>query len=239
MLILILLLATTLSSWSQNLLSDPGFEIDKFYQGAGRIEDGHSDGWVTYQVGGSRRGTEIGIMDPAVVRSGSFALRMDAAGFGQNQQLNAVSFTLGSYPSPFPTLNVPVHPGDVFNFNGWARNSSSQPLDPGSFTFLNLQFRGLDANNQFFTQDFQSALINAAALASGNWTYFETGPQVAPAGVFGVSAYIKEIQRPPGFEGSGSIYFDDMSLVLVPEPSSVLLLFFGTTILGTLRYRRG
>jgi len=76
-----------------------------------------------------------------------------------------------------------------------------------------------------------SAQINSSSTA-GVWTFLDTGVATAPAN----TAFIQAFTIYVDFSGnSQGVYFDDLNLVQVPEPSSLGLLAAGA---GVLMWRR-
>lgn len=120
----------------------------------------------------------------------------------------------------------------TWTLNGFALNPSGDALQGTGFGFIQLVFKDSGGTG---IGTFGSANVGSASPTDVWIPLTATG--VAPAGTVAVSVYTLKLGGPtnPG----GSIYFDDLSTTVVPEPSSMALALAG--LLGfvtVLRKRR-
>lgn len=120
----------------------------------------------------------------------------------------------------------------TWTLNGFALNPSGDALQGTGFGFIQLVFKD---SSDTAIGTFGSANVGSASPTDVWIPLTATG--LAPNGTVAVSVYTLKLGGPlnPG----GSIYFDDLSVTVVPEPSSIALALAG--LLGfvtVLRKRR-
>jgi hypothetical protein len=118
-------------------------------------------------------------------------------------------------------------PGMKFDLTGYGLTPTALA---GSPAFGILQITYFDsANNNLGTVETSPGNAKASAQINGGttpgiWTFLDTGIATAPAN----TAYIQAFTLYVDFSGNHQgVYFDDLSLVQVPEPSSLALLGLG------------
>jgi hypothetical protein len=117
--------------------------------------------------------------------------------------------------------DFPASPGQVWNASAWARIDSSDPMNPANMAQVVLRF--LPSVN--FDPGVLSPPITTATLPLNTWQKF-SALGVAPPGTTGVRIELLHVQLSAS-AANGSIFFDDASLGMVPEPASVVLAVFG------------
>lgn len=133
----------------------------------------------------------------------------------------------GAYQGDFP-----ASAGQVWRASAWARIDSSEPMDPANLAQVSLTFLP-DPN---FTGGVPSPPITTATLPLDTWQEF-SAVGVAPPGTTSVRIQLMHVQLSPS-ASNGSVFFDDASLQLVPEPTSAVLFgigWFGCFWLGRRR----
>jgi hypothetical protein len=136
--------------------------------------------------------------------------------FGPNYVAPAAS---GAFQGDFP-----ASPGQVWSASAWARIDSSDPMHPADMAQILLTF----LPSSFANPPAVSPPITTSTLPLDTWKQFSV-VGVAPPGTTAVRLALMHVQLSP-LATTGSIFFDDASLAIVPEPTSVVfaaLGFFG------------
>lgn len=200
----------------QNLLANASFE-------SGDLTGWNASGTTSVAVPG------IG------AQSGSFAALLQA-----NEGVSELN--QGSFDSGFP---IPASPGDEFNFSGWFMSEvdlATTGFTAGIFKIVFEDAAGVDLTpasvsiGQFgpaANPGAEALPFLDAASAENVWIFAET-QAVAPAGTASVNFLALNVAF-----GSGDtlMYFDNLSAVVVPEPSTYAILL-GLAALGFVMYRR-
>jgi hypothetical protein len=133
--------------------------------------------------------------------------------------------TVNNVPGSFQQLAA--SPGMKFDLTGYALTPT--PL-LGSPAFGIVQITYFDsANNNLGTVETSPGNAKTSAQVNGGttpgvWTFLDTGIATAPAN----TAYLQAFTLYVDFSGNPQgVYFDDLSLVQIPEPSSLALLGLG------------
>jgi len=113
--------------------------------------------------------------------------------------------------------DFPASPGEAWRASAWARIDSSDPMNPANMALVVLRF--LPDNN--FDPGILAPPITTATLPLNTWQEF-SAVGVAPPGTTAVRIQLLHVQLSPS-ASNGSIFFDDASLQLVPEPTSAVL----------------
>ncbi len=196
-----------------NLLSNAGFETPD--ASGGDVSDAPGAPWGGFNDPGVRFTTA------AVARSGDQSLKM----FGP---FDFIGGGVGATQTVAATSGL-TYVGEIY-----ARNDSIDPIQGGNFGVYKLEF--LDAGQDFVggapvlgVNVFESNVVDATT-PQDVWTLLGVGG-VAPTGTAFVRAVIVQVQLgdggdPAGFVG-GSIFWDDASVAIVPEPASVALIGLG------------
>ncbi len=131
------------------------------------------------------------------------------------------------------TQALPAEPGETWNGEVWAMNSSTDPIDDVDFGVYKIEFRDasgqLAAGGLFGVDIFESNLIDATT-PQDEWTLLGCGTAPAPPNTATVHAVIVKVD----IDGaqSGSIFWDDASLqelvigvsdAPAPAPQSLVL----------------
>lgn len=140
------------------------------------------------------------------------------------------------------TQKVAALPGEAFTGEIYAQNLSSDPIMGNNFGVYKIEFlnaaMNLVAGGVAGVDVFESNMINATTPRD-QWTLLGVGTAPAPAGTAFAQAVIVQVQLGDGsgnFVG-GSIFWDDASLVKVPEPSCLGLGSLALISLGWFRRR--
>jgi hypothetical protein len=173
-------------------------------------------------------GFESGTPVPSAV--GGWDTVTDAV-FSQTYQ-HSGAWSMETYYNPAGFHGVSVQeaaviPGADYALGGWAFT----PNTLGASAFGNLILFFTDANGALIGQYLGSAPLTSASPAN-TWLQLSVG-SIAPANAAAVWAETSLFNPGPG----DAVYFDDLNLTVVPEPSALALLSAGLG-LGFLSRRR-
>lgn len=148
----------------------------------------------------------------------------------------------GGYSVPGTYQDFAASPGETFTFSGWVYTPNTLVANDNDFAILQLSFyTGAPPNNYAGGTGTGTFGVNVGdpnggggvPLPQGTWTFASiTG--TAPAGTASLGAYILDINA----DANADFYFDQMSLTVAPEPSSLALLGIGTAGLFYFIHRR-
>jgi hypothetical protein len=146
----------------------------------------------------------------------------------------------GGYSVPGAFQNVPTTAGQSYTLSGWVYTPNLLVSNSNDFAILQLQFWNgagySNANGGAVGVNIGTPIgpgPTTVGLPQGVWT-FASETVAAPAGSDGVSAYALGINA----DANGTFYVDDMSLTLVPEPSTVAMALTGLVGLVAFAKRR-
>ena len=117
--------------------------------------------------------------------------------------------------------DFPASPGQVWGASAWARIDSSDPMNPANMAQLVLTFLPSSFDSVFAF----SPPITTSTLPLDMWQQFSV-VGVAPPGTTAVRLQLIHVQLSSS-ANNGSIFFDDATLGIVPEPTSVALAIIG------------
>lgn len=184
-------------------------------------------GWDTNPSGGSL------LTSSDYAQSGSYSLMIDSTG-------------AGAWASPNAFQSFSASPGDEYNFSGYMLMPGTNPITDASFGLLKVEFRDTGGNlldvagnvsiggaaaAPFFGAE-SDPFINSGS-ATDAWIFTET-QVVAPTGTVEAAFYLLNVNQ--GVAPS-PIYFDSVSVTVVPEPG-VFALLGGLSVLGFVLFRR-
>jgi hypothetical protein len=148
--------------------------------------------------------------------------------FAHSGTWSMLDATVNNVPGSFEQFAA--SPGMRFDLTGYALTPT--PL-LGSPAFGILQVTYFDsANNNLGTVETSPGNAKTSAQLNGGstpgvWTFLDTGIATAPANTASIEAFTLYVD----FSGNNQgVYFDDLSLVAVPEPSSMAVM--GLALLG-------
>lgn len=121
-----------------------------------------------------------------------------------------------------------ISPGQSASASAFALNSSADAMSGGNWALIKLIYRDAGNNDLAFSE---SAFITAAT-PQDVWQGLSANLGPAPAGTHHGSLFMLFLQ--PEFAG-GSTFFDDLSVQVVPEPTTMLIMAAG---LGVTALRR-
>jgi PEP-CTERM motif len=211
-------MAIVQSGSAQNLLTDPGFELQT---SAPNPNPTGIPGWANF--GGAQFSTNY-------AHSGSWSLYTPDNG--------------GGYSVPGTYQDFAASPGQIFTLSGWVYTPNVLPTLGNDFAIFQLSFfTGAPPNNYAVGADGPAVGVNIGQPAGGGgvplpqgvWT-FASVSATAPAGANSMGAYILDINA----DANADFYFDDMSLTVtpVPEPATLSLCALGLAGLAGFRLRR-
>jgi hypothetical protein len=139
----------------------------------------------------------------------------------RNMELQLVG--ANQFAGVFQNLNMPVSPGQKFVFTGWAKNASGAPF--AATQELKLEWQG--------TPNPPLNRVDVLTLGPEYEQFMHMG--VAPAGTTGLVVTYAVSSFGAG-QGDSLVYLDDISVTLVPEPATFLMIAVG--LFGLLSIRR-
>ena len=211
-------LAAGQSSRAQSVLADPGFELRLT---APNPNTNGVAGWANF--GGAA------FLSTPLAHSGQYVLDTPDGGGGYS--------VAGTYQV------FAASAGETFVLSGWVYTPNVLLANANDFAIFQLSFfTGSPPNNYGGGSAVGSAVgVNigqpagggGVALPQGVWTYASV-TATAGAGTHSVGAYILDINA----DANADFYFDDMSLTVVPEPTTLALAGLGGLSLLLARCRR-
>jgi PEP-CTERM motif len=134
--------------------------------------------------------------------------------------------TIGAnqFAGVFQNLNMTVNPGQIVNFTGFAKNASGAPF--AATQEIKLEWQG--------TPNPPQNRLDDLTLGSDYETFSHTG--IAPAGTTGLVVTYSISSFGPGQNVTSLVFLDDITVTIVPEPATVMLL--GISLLGLIGLRR-
>jgi len=133
--------------------------------------------------------------------------------------------TVNNVPGSYEQF--PASAGMQFDLTGYGMTPTALAGSP-AFGILQVSYFDSSGNNLGTVETSPgnaktSAQINGGTT-SGAWTFLDTGVATAPANTASIEAFTLYVD----FSGNNQgVYFDDLSLVQVPEPSALVLLGLG------------
>jgi hypothetical protein len=193
---------------AQNILVDGDFETTVPTAPNPILLANVNDGWATFNGAGSAGQSSMG-SSPDSPESGSFSL-LETTGPGNNWN------PAGAYQL------VSITPGKTYTLNLWAlTDTANDAYASTSGLLFQLGFVDSTATNSVGTTispDPKLPTINT-------WTEY-TATATAPAGAAYASVYLM-FQDNGSATGTEDLYYDNVSLTAVPEPSSLALAGMG------------
>ncbi len=200
---------STFSASAQNLLVDPSFELNTAPSAGG------------WNLGGAR--STAFSRTPATPPTGGHSNRLGAGG------------VVLSFEGPLNPNLTNIAAGAKFDFTGYGlvTNSMTNGFSGIQATFfsaagVNLGTVETSPGTAIFSNQINSNNTTISTGVAGNqfWIPLDTGVFTAPAGtaymdVYTISVNVAEVN------GAAGTWFDDLSLVAVPEPSTMLLGLMG------------
>jgi hypothetical protein len=166
-----------------------------------------NDAWFRF---GSGAGTGVSSESTDMPRTGSRHMALELVGANQ-------------FAGVFQNLNMPVSPGQKFVFTGWAKNMSGAPF--AATQELKLEWQGMPnpPQNRF----------DVLTLGSQYEQFMHMG--VAPAGTTGLVVTYAISSFGAG-QGDSLVFLDDISVTLIPEPTTLAMIV--VAFIGLLSIRR-
>src|ERR1017187_2661834 len=201
-------LISTFSASAQNLLIDPSMELNTAPA---------SGGW---NLGGAIRSTAFS-RTPATPPAGGHSWRLgtgtNAVNIAYQGPLNpsltnitaGSQFDLTAYGLVTNTINSGFAGVQASFFSASGVNLGTVETSPGNAIFSNK----IDSNN---------VVISTGVVGNQFWIPLDTGVFTAPAGTAYMDVYAISVNLLEQ-GGSAGVWIDDLSLVAVPEPSSLML----------------
>jgi hypothetical protein len=185
---------------AQNLVENPSFEQPTVDMGSA------NDVWFRFGSGANGTSSE------STVAPRTGARHMELSLVGANQ-----------FAGVFQNLNMPINPGQIVNFTGFAKNASGAPF--AATQEIKLEWQGTPNPPQNRMDDL--------TLGSAYETFSHTG--VAPAGTTGLVVTYAISSFGAG-QGNSLVHLDDITVTIVPEPATVGLL--GLASMGLVAFAR-
>jgi hypothetical protein len=157
--------------------------------------------------------------------SGAGGTSSESTAMPRTGQRNIALELIGAnqFAGVFQNLNMPVSPGQKFVFTGWSKNASGAPF--AATQELKLEWQGSPNPPQ--------SRVDVLTLGSNYEQFMHMG--VAPAGTTGLVVTYAISSFGAG-QGDSLVYLDDISVTLVPEPTTHAMIAVG--LIGFLSIRR-
>jgi len=204
---------------AQNLLSNPGFEAadTNGVPDSWDVWSWGANGWANRELNGKLSGGPYVAPNSGLVLNGvydgTYQMAFGAAGNGGGGAFQIVSATAGL------TYEVTVQGGAD---DWWL------PTGEIRMFFLDAADVQLDLVTTTTTESIHNPDLYDWGVVYQNWSLIAT----APAGTAKVKVEFAEVA------GTGSVWFDNASLMVVPEPSVAALVALGSVLLVGYRSRR-
>ena len=144
----------------------------------------------------------------------------------------------GGYSVPGAYQNIATTAGQTYTLSGWVYTPNLLVSNSNDFAILQMQFWNgagySNANGGAVGVNIGTPIgpgPTTVGLPQGVWT-FASVTATAPVGSDGVSAYGLDINA----DANADFYFDDLSLTVVPEPSTVAMALTG--LLGLVAFAK-
>jgi hypothetical protein len=184
---------------AQNLVENPSFEDPTVSMGSA------NDVWFRF---GSSATNGTSSESTAMPRTGSRHIELNLIGANQ-------------FAGVFQNLNMPINPGQIVNFTGWAKNASGAPFN--ATQEIKLEWQGAAQNR-----------LDDLTLGSTYEMFSHTG--VAPPGTTGLVVTYAISSFGAGQTGNSLVHLDDITVTIIPEPATVGLVGLGS--LGLVAFAR-
>jgi PEP-CTERM motif-containing protein len=166
-----------------------------------------NDVWFRFGSGANGTSSESTVMP----RTGARHIALQLVGANQ-------------FAGVFQNLNMTVNPGQIVNFTGFSKNASGAPF--AATQEIKLEWQG--------TPNPPQNRVDVLTLGSTYEMFSHTG--VAPAGTTGLVVTYALSSFGAGQGGDSLVHLDDITVRIIPEPATVMLL--GISLLGLIGLRR-
>ncbi len=134
-------------------------------------------------------------------------------------------------------------PGETWVAEIYSRNDSSDAIGAGNFTAMKIEFldNGLGPVGGSFVAGVNvfEVIVANEFTPKDQWNFFGVGSAPAPAGTEFANMILVHVQAGDSITG-GSVFLDNASMFVIPEPGSATLALMALVgLAGLIRYRRG